>query len=752
MPILLSSKKEYIGIIHLHKDVNRKEVEKVFKTFIGKVKQLPPVKSAVARKEREREIYYLELLEIKGRNVLFKISCEAGFYVRRFCLTPDTEIILSNGGSQTIQSFVNNYDFKIHKISAFNLNTNKLENCKILGMQKIPAPKKLVELFTDSGIKLKFTQDHEILIDTEEGPKWIEAKNLKKGAYVYSPRKIIVDEKQPLILDLLDDNIMIDNKEIKDLCKILAIRKYGSIRQMKRKAKFNRQLFYRNKGLRIKYLKEICGDKWEELKYKISKIKTENGMKIELNSKRLNENIMYLLGLIASDGWVLREKGCTRPNRIFFSNTEFELISKFKEIHENEFPNLKSNISKSGDVYTIDFHNIVLAGIAYSLGIKSPNQKSDFKPIIRSTENLIEAFLKGYFDGDGGISISKNKISLRYFTSNYNNAKNLFKLLKRLGIRSKIYRAFNNTGFIERNDKYLLQIVSPSDKVLFSEIIGSNHPIKLKKLNKVKKLLNRYREEGDLDYISLQAKKFIKNLIKKYNLKLYRLGFGGSVYSYFNNNKPLTRFIVKKFLNSVKNVICREEYLFLEKIISSECYLESIKKVKIIDSKVKYVYDITVDKLHNFIPEGVMIVSNCDDVGKRLGIGAHLQELRRTKSGSFSEESAVTLQNLFDALGNEEKLREIILPMEIVIESIGKVVISDNAIDNICNGAPLAVGGIVRLEDKIKKGDWTAMLSLKGELVAIGKALLSSKEILEKNKGLAIKTDRVLMKKGTYSF
>jgi H/ACA ribonucleoprotein complex subunit 4 len=139
-----------------------------------------------------------------------------------------------------------------------------------------------------------------------------------------------------------------------------------------------------------------------------------------------------------------------------------------------------------------------------------------------------------------------------------------------------------------------------------------------------------------------------------------------------------------------------------------------------------------------------------DDVGKKLKIGAHLQELRRTKSGSFSEESAVTLQNLFDALGNEEKLREIILPMEIVIESIGKVVVSDNAIDNICNGAPLAVGGIVRLEDNIKKGDWTAILSLKGELIAIGKAILNSKEILEKGKGLAVKTDRVLMKKGTY--
>jgi H/ACA ribonucleoprotein complex subunit 4 len=140
-----------------------------------------------------------------------------------------------------------------------------------------------------------------------------------------------------------------------------------------------------------------------------------------------------------------------------------------------------------------------------------------------------------------------------------------------------------------------------------------------------------------------------------------------------------------------------------------------------------------------------------DDVGKKLGIGAHLQELRRTKSGNFDEYALVTLQDLVDAV-QENKLRDVVLPMELAIESIKKVIVSDNAIENVCNGAPLAVGGIVRLEDDIKKGDWIAILSLKGELVAIGRAMLSSKEIFEKRKGLAVKTDRVLMKKGTYSF
>ncbi len=138
-----------------------------------------------------------------------------------------------------------------------------------------------------------------------------------------------------------------------------------------------------------------------------------------------------------------------------------------------------------------------------------------------------------------------------------------------------------------------------------------------------------------------------------------------------------------------------------------------------------------------------------DDLGKKLGTGAHLQELRRTKSGNFSEDSAITLQDLVDAK-EENRLKEIIKPMELVVENIRKIIISDNAIANICNGAPLAVGGIVRFEDNIKENDIVAMLSLKGELIAIGKALMNSEAMLTRKRGLAVKTDRVLMEKGTY--
>lgn len=152
---------------------------------------------------------------------------------------------------------------------------------------------------------------------------------------------------------------------------------------------------------------------------------------------------------------------------------------------------------------------------------------------------------------------------------------------------------------------------------------------------------------------------------------------------------------------------------------------------------------------------GTYIRKLCSDIGRKLGVGAHMQELRRTRTGIFTEEQAVKLQDLQDAFafwrqGNESYTRDIIYPAERVADNIRNVVIKDSAVDAICNGAPLALSGLLRIEKGIEKGETVGALSLKGELVAIGIALMSSEQMFKSKKGLAIKTDRVLMKKGTY--
>jgi H/ACA ribonucleoprotein complex subunit 4 len=77
--------KEYVGVMHLHKEISEEMLREHVLKFIGKIIQTPPAKSAVARRPREREIKYFDILEIDGKNVLFKVGCEAGTYIRKLC-------------------------------------------------------------------------------------------------------------------------------------------------------------------------------------------------------------------------------------------------------------------------------------------------------------------------------------------------------------------------------------------------------------------------------------------------------------------------------------------------------------------------------------------------------------------------------------------------------------------------------------------------------------------------------------------
>lgn len=145
------------------------------------------------------------------------------------------------------------------------------------------------------------------------------------------------------------------------------------------------------------------------------------------------------------------------------------------------------------------------------------------------------------------------------------------------------------------------------------------------------------------------------------------------------------------------------------------------------------------------------------DIGLLLGVGAHMRELRRTRTGPFKEDnSLVRMQEVSEALylwrnhGDERLLRRIILPVEVATAHLPKIVIRDTAVDAIAHGADLAVPGIVRLTRNVKKDSMVAIYTLKGELVALGKALYDAEQIAQMNKGIVVKTKRVYIKPGVY--
>jgi H/ACA ribonucleoprotein complex subunit 4 len=80
----LGENKEYVGIMRVHQDLDIESIKKIIQEkFIGKIIQMPPLKSRVKRQNRPREIYSFELLEKKDKDILFKVKCEGGTYIRK---------------------------------------------------------------------------------------------------------------------------------------------------------------------------------------------------------------------------------------------------------------------------------------------------------------------------------------------------------------------------------------------------------------------------------------------------------------------------------------------------------------------------------------------------------------------------------------------------------------------------------------------------------------------------------------------
>jgi H/ACA ribonucleoprotein complex subunit 4 len=78
------SHKEYVAVLELHGPAPA-DFEDILAEFEGPLYQKPPRKSAVRRQLRTREIDALEVLGQDDRQVLLRVRCEAGTYVRKLC-------------------------------------------------------------------------------------------------------------------------------------------------------------------------------------------------------------------------------------------------------------------------------------------------------------------------------------------------------------------------------------------------------------------------------------------------------------------------------------------------------------------------------------------------------------------------------------------------------------------------------------------------------------------------------------------
>lgn len=144
------------------------------------------------------------------------------------------------------------------------------------------------------------------------------------------------------------------------------------------------------------------------------------------------------------------------------------------------------------------------------------------------------------------------------------------------------------------------------------------------------------------------------------------------------------------------------------------------------------------------------------DIGEILGVGANMRELRRVAVSCFAEDETVTLQDVADAYyvwrkyGDDAYLRRVLLHIEEVARHLPKIWVRDSAVDALCHGAPLAAPGVAKFEIPFSRGELVALFTLKGELIGVGRALVDGEEVKKMERGLVARTDRVVMRRGTY--
>jgi tRNA pseudouridine55 synthase len=146
MGYFLGEDKTYVGIMRVHGEISMEKVqEKINKKFLGKIIQMPPVKSRVKRQLRPREIYNFELLEKQGKDILFNVKCEGGTYIRALCNDLGVELGIgahmlelrrTNAGIFSEDSLINLYDFE-KAVDAWKRGDEKL-------LRKIIIPAEIV--------------------------------------------------------------------------------------------------------------------------------------------------------------------------------------------------------------------------------------------------------------------------------------------------------------------------------------------------------------------------------------------------------------------------------------------------------------------------------------------------------------------------------------------------------------------------------------------------------------------------------
>lgn len=367
------------------------------------------------------------------------------------CLSYDSEILCVDGKYRRIGEIVEKKESI--EIISYDKERGFIKN-KIKSWHN-NEKEDLLKIKLKCGEEIKCTKEHPIL--TKEG--WKNALELRQGNLVAEARsKIEFENKESYLFKLLPkDKIFVANKDNFFQKIIDKYREEKKLNAQKFTEDFGmpysrfidcRRLIGRKKNIRLDYfLKacELCKIPEDEYLPYLENLKT-GGAKWPKWPLRLTKEIMWLAGIVATDGCIVRsrKKDEAEYYKIKIGNKSKIMIDKINEI-VRKFE-IKPYIEFKNNLYYLEFGSNFLAYVFMSLGIPCKNKSFSIKiseNIFSLNSELIHSYLEGIFEGDGNLNIAKGKKHgfLRIFTASKEFAIGLHLLFSRLGYSNKLMKS-----------------------------------------------------------------------------------------------------------------------------------------------------------------------------------------------------------------------------------------------------------------------------------------------------------------------
>ena len=594
----------------------------------------------------------------------------------QMCLDANERVIVKNNGIISITPIGKFTDSTMEKIGykkietyevadlkdgiyVLALNENeKLEWKKLISCNRHAAPERLIKIKTASGRNIVATDFHSFVIRKNNKIVSIAGKELKKGDRIpsikYLPENCIHSVKtESLLPSDIQSNI---------------IKSEGFISTERTKTPLPEQL-------------------------------------------ELNDKFGFFVGAYLSEGSLSNGEVC-------ISNIDENYLSNVRNFADSLHLNYKEFKHHRGFAWSNDLkiRSTLLHNIIKNICDKGSASKHVPDFVYSADEAFVAGLLRGYFDGDGNVSISRKIVRVT------SNSEQLIDGIKLLLTRFGIF-AHKVKG------KQFGLLIPYKYAPIFNEKIGSD--IKKKKLA-LETLANLAKE-----FINSKSQDYT-DMISGFDDLLYqiakRLGYPTRRINNFTKRQKIGRTTLLHYINifeklaDEKNIDVTEELKIMRTMCDSHVVWDEVASIEYITSSTNYVYDLSVEDAHTFATFDGIITHNTMRTFHYAGVAEHVP---------------TGLPRLIEIVDAKKEPKKPVIDIHLKSEFRR----SQAAVEKIARElATVFVSDVARVEDDLTKRNILVIFNEK-EGAALGVTFATLRKSIETfSKSFSIQQNKILLK------